>query len=129
MHDPQPPGLEWWPTIKLWAGLVLTWTAGTAGQIAIAGAAGGAVRWWMSRPGLSLRHLLTGAGSVITGAVFAQYFAPITLPVLEKWAGPMGDGGFATAAFAAGLGGMSIAKIMIAAIEGAAGKLGGKDDG
>lgn len=123
MQEMKPPGPEVWATLKLWLGLFLTWFAGSTGQVALAGAAGGAVRWWMSER----RHLISGAGSVITGAIFAKYFAPITLAILEKWAGPLGEGAFATAAFAAGLGGMSIAKIIIAAIEGASGKIGGHD--
>lgn len=120
MHD-QPPGPEIWQLIKLWSGLILTWFAGASGQVALAGAAGGLVRWWLSEK----RKILAGAGSVVTGALFAQYFAPITLTILEKWIGPLGEGSFATAAFAAGLGGMSIAKIILAAIEAMSTKIGG----
>lgn len=127
MQEMKPPGPEVWATLKLWVGLFLTWLAGSAGQVALAGAAGGAVRWWLGRPQMSIAHLISGAGSVITGAIFARYFAPITLALIEKWVGPLGDGAFATAAFAAGLGGMSIAKIIIAAIEGAGSKIGGNN--
>lgn len=121
MHEQQPPGPEFWQIVKVYSGLVLTWFMGASGQVALAGAAGGLVRWWLSER----RKILAGAGSVITGAIFAQYFAPITLTILEKWVGPLGEGSFATAAFAAGLGGMSIAKIILAAIEGMSHRIGG----
>ncbi|MBU2960481.1 hypothetical protein KO516_06565 [Citreicella sp. C3M06] len=119
MPDRIPPLVELWAHIKLWLGLWLTWLTGAAGQVAIAGAAGGAVRWWMNER----RRIASGIGSVITGAIFAQYFAPITLAIMNRYIGPLGDGAYATAAFAAGLGGMSIAKIIIAAVEAGAGKL------
>lgn len=57
MQETQPPWLEIIATLKLWLGLFLTWFAGSAGQVALAGAAGGAVRWWMSER----RHLISGA--------------------------------------------------------------------
>ncbi|MBU2961971.1 hypothetical protein KO516_14365 [Citreicella sp. C3M06] len=119
MPDRIPQLAELWAHIKLWLGLWLTWLSGAAGQVAIAGAAGGAVRWWME----ARRRIASGIGSVITGAIFAQYFAPITLAIMNRYIGPLGDGAYATAAFAAGLGGMSIAKIIIAAVEAGAGKL------
>lgn len=124
MHEKFSPFLELWVHVKLWASLFATWLFGTSGQVALAGAAGGAVRWWMSER----KRLLSGLGSVITGAIFAQYFAPITLVVLTKYIGPLGEGAFATAAFSAGLVGMSIAKIIIAAVDAAAGKMGGNHD-
>lgn len=44
MNDTQPQGLEIVANLKIWLGLFLTWFAGSAGQVALAGAAGGAVR-------------------------------------------------------------------------------------
>lgn len=123
MPDRIPPLVELWVNVKLWFSLWLTWLAGNSGQIMVAGAAGGAVRWWLSER----RRLLAGIGSVVTGAVFAQYFAPITLALLNRYIGDLGEGAFATAAFSAGLGGMSIAKIIIAAIEGAGRRIGGNE--
>ncbi|ATG47585.1 hypothetical protein CEW89_08360 [Celeribacter ethanolicus] len=115
-----------WSEVKLYAALFVTWLAGASGQVALAGAAGGLVRWWLSER----RKIIAGLGAVVTGAIFAKYFAPLTLSILERTVGPLGEGAFATAAFAAGLGGMSIAKIIIAAIEGASLKIhkGGDDE-
>lgn len=124
MQEKLTPLMELWGFIKLAVMLSITWLAGTAGQIALAGAAGGVVRWWMSER----KGLIRLFGSVFTGALFAQYFAPVALVLLNNYVGPLGDGAFASAAFAAGLGGMSFAKIIIAAIEGGARKLGAEHD-
>lgn len=124
MQDKLPPLEEAWNFIKLVTVLSTTWLAGSAGQIALAGAAGGVVRWWMSER----RGIIKLFGSVGTGALFANYFAPVALVLLNNYVGPLGDGAFATAAFAAGLGGMSFAKIIIAAVEGGARKLGAEND-
>lgn len=124
MQEKIGPLVEVWNLIKLVAILCATWLTGTAGQIALAGAAGGVVRWWMSER----RGFIKLFGAIFTGALFANYFAPVALVMLNNYVGPLGDGAFGTAAFAAGLGGMSFAKIIIAAIEGGARKLGAEDD-
>lgn len=112
---------EAWGTLKLWGGLFLTWAAGSTGQAMIAGSAGGFVRWVFEKKAgeqkTGARLLLDGLVAVIMGAIFARYFGPVAEAVIANFIGELGEGAAGTAAFAAGLSGMSITKIVIAAVD------------
>ncbi|RDW14441.1 hypothetical protein [Paracoccus thiocyanatus] len=93
--------------------MIGAWIAGEAGRAALAGAAGGLVRWLMSER----RRIRDGVVSVIAGALMARYASPVMLALLERWLGEMsGDVGGA-AGFAAGLAGMSLAKLTLAILD------------
>ncbi|PWE32793.1 hypothetical protein DDZ14_08585 [Maritimibacter sp. 55A14] len=117
-----------WQTVLLWGGIVLTWAGGEAGRVLVAGASGGIFRWFMSQR----RRMRDGALAVITGVMAAKYMSPVALAMIEATIGPMRDETDiqATAAFAAGLGGMSVAKVVIAVFENQATRLrGDRNDG
>lgn len=60
----------------------LAWLVGEKGQLAVAGALGGLVRW------LSLRESRRdGLISVIVGAICALYLGPVAVPVIEQLIG------------------------------------------
>ncbi|MER5172675.1 hypothetical protein [Thioclava kandeliae] len=119
-----------WDSIALYLSLIITWGTGAAGQIYVSGGVGGAVRWIMEIKGKSpvsfLRILFDGVTAVITGAIFARYLGP----VIAKWLAGVGmwpDAGDATTAgFLAGVGGMSVAKVVIAMIDAQSHKFTGK---
>jgi len=119
MPDNPPPGTA--ETLLLWLQLAITWFAGEAGRAAIAGAAGGLIRWLMSER----RRIRDGILAVVAGLLFARYLSPIMQALITTWIGDLGDGDAVrdTAAFAAGLGGMSVAKIILAVIDAQAAKL------
>ena len=93
--------------------MVGAWIAGEAGRAALAGAAGGLVRWLMS----DRRRIRDGVASVVVGLLMALYASPIMLALLNRWIGEMsGDVGGA-AGFAAGLVGMSLTKLALAVLD------------
>ena len=116
---------DFWGTVLVYGTVVFAWLGGEAGRAYVAGAAGGLMRWWMTEQ----RRLRDGVPAAITGAIFARYLSPLVLTVIEKWTGPIDGGAQDAATFATGLMGMSMAKIIIAALERRAEKLGGDDDG
>lgn len=94
---------------------VMTWVAGETGRAMLAGAAGGLVRW----VGQERRRLRDGALAVASGSLAALYLAPLVVGVLRVLHIELGEGADAdrAAGFLAGLAGMSIAKVVIAAVE------------
>lgn len=96
-----------------YAGLIVAWLAGEAGRAALAGAAGGLVRWLTSER----YRLRDGVVSVVAGALMARYASPVMLALLEKWLGEMSGDVAGAAGFAAGLAGMSLAKLIMGMID------------
>ena len=78
---------------------------GDASKAALAGAAGGLVRW------ITLRSdWREGVGAIFVGALCALYLGPIVQPLLEPTIGALAPGGDPDgfAAFVVGLGGISL---------------------
>lgn len=108
--------LSWFDTVMLWGTLILAWALGEGGRVIIAGAAGGLIRWIMEEK----RRIRDGAVAVITGAIFAKYGTPIGAVLLDNWFGPMtsdNDQIRDSAAFAMGIGGMTVGKLLMAMFE------------
>lgn len=91
-------------------GGIIAWLQTEPGKAALAGAAGGLVRW------LTLReHPRDGMVSLLVGAICAVYLGPIAEPLLEPLVGaiaPQRDGG-GFAAFVTGLGGIGLTGMLI----------------
>jgi hypothetical protein len=99
--------------VKFCAALVLAWLGGEVGRLALAGAAGGLVRAFLSER-IRIRD---GVVSVVAGALMARYATPLMLVMLESYFGPLKGDVAGTAGFACGIAGMSLAKIIMAAVE------------
>lgn len=88
----------------------MAWLFTDEGKAAIAGAAGGIVRWVTLR-----EHWKDGILSLIVGAICAIYLGPLVAPMLEPVIGkiaPDGDtSGFSS--FVVGLGGISLSGFLI----------------
>lgn len=101
---------------------IIGWLGSEPGRAAIAGALGGVVRWVTMR-----EKPKEAAGSLIVGSICAVYLGPLVEPILEPVVGaiaPKGDPvGFAS--FIVGLGGISIASMLIEIFK--ARQKGGKD--
>lgn len=98
----------------------LAWMTTDAGKAALAGALGGLVRW------LTLRERWQdGAMSLIVGSICALYLGPLVEPILEPVIGKIAPDGDADgfAAFVVGLGGISIASVLIEIFRARAGKV------
>ncbi|UFM64256.1 hypothetical protein LOS78_01915 [Paracoccus sp. MA] len=104
---------NWFDQIIVNAALVGAWITGEAGRAALAGAAGGLVRWLMSER----RRIRDGIVSIIVGTLMARYATPITMAVLESWFGEMKGDVQNTAGFATGIIGMSLAKLIMGMFE------------
>lgn len=106
---------SFWGYLTLYIGAFLAWAGGDTARTALAGSAGGLVRWLL-RDGRSVRDGLISVGA---GAVFAIYISPGVRAVFEKFVGPLADGSGTDhfAAFSSGLVGMALAKVAIATIE------------
>ncbi|MFN4129377.1 MAG: hypothetical protein ACK4GC_06135 [Paracoccaceae bacterium] len=104
--------------------MIGAWIAGEAGRAALAGAAGGLVRWLTSEQ----RRIRDGIVSVIAGALMARYASPVMLAILENWIGEMSGDVAGAAGFAAGLAGMSLTKLILGAIDAHVRRLGGRPD-
>lgn len=107
---------SWFDVLVLWATVFLTWAVGEGGRVVIAGAAGGLMRWIMDEK----RRIRDGAVAIIAGAIFAKYFTPVGLVLLDKWFGPLTsdiDQIRDSAAFAMGIGGMTVGKLIMAMFE------------
>lgn len=115
---------DFWGAVFFYGSIAAAWIGGEAGRAYVAGAAGGLMRWWMSEH----RRLRDGVSAAITGAIFARYLSPVVLVFIEKLSGPLQGGKQDAATFATGLLGMSMAKIIIAALERRVSKFGGSDD-
>lgn len=108
--------LTWFDTLLLWGTLVFAWALGEGGRVVIAGAAGGLIRWIMDEK----RRFRDGAVAVITGAIFAKYGTPLGIALLSNWFGPLEAGNDQirdSAAFAMGIGGMTVGKLIMAMFE------------
>lgn len=87
------------------------WLLGEKGQIAIAGALGGIVRW------LSLREdWQSGLISIIVGAICALYLAPLAIPTIEPLIGKIVVDSASRAGFSGfliGIGGIAVSGFVI----------------
>lgn len=118
---PENP-LTWYETFILWGTVFTAWAFGEGGKVLIAGAAGGIVRWIMEEK----RRIRDGALAIMSGIVFAQYLTPVGIALMTTWFGSLGentDDIKFSAAFAVGIGGMSVAKLVTAMFDAHARKL------
>lgn len=92
-----------------------TWIAGETGRAVAAGAAGGLYRWLMQER----RRMRDGVLAVTSGSLAALYLAPVVLAVLRAMGVDLGvsEAADRAAGFLTGLAGMSMAKVIIAAVE------------
>jgi hypothetical protein len=90
------------------------WLASNTGQAVIAGAAGGAVRWFTVKGG----DWKEAVATIVVGSACAVYLSPIVQPMLQPTFGKISPGEDATsfAAFICGLGGISITGAILGAI-------------
>jgi len=95
------------PTVD---GNFIAWLASESGKAALAGAAGGIVRWVTLRDSWK-----EGVPGVIVGAVCAIYLGPLVAPLLEPVVGAIAPGSEADyfAAFIVGLGGIGLTASLI----------------
>lgn len=114
-----------WDQVVFTLSLFGVWVSGEAGRAAFAGAAGGLIRHLMSE--LRPRRIRDGFVSIVAGALMAQYFSPVALSILENWFGELRGDVDGAAAFAAGIMGMSLTKIILGLLDKQAGKFGGRD--
>ena len=88
-----------------------SWIISEKGQLAVAGALGGMVRW------LSLREdWKSGTTSLVVGAICAVYLGPLAIPVIEPIVGkividPASRAGLS--GFIIGVGGIAVAGFII----------------
>jgi hypothetical protein len=88
----------------------IKWLHSDLGQAALAGAAGGLVRW------LTLRDSWRdGLASLFVGGICAIYLSPLAQPVLQPVFGAISPDGDASsfAAFVVGLGGIALSGMVI----------------
>ncbi|WP_444668335.1 hypothetical protein [Cereibacter changlensis] len=102
-----------WAWVQLWATLVFGWLFGESMRVVVSGASGGLIRWLMD----SKRRIRDGLVAVVGGIICASYLSPLALRILEAVFGEMSGDTSGTAGFAAGLWGMSLAKIMMGVLE------------
>lgn len=109
---------------------LLAWAVGPSGQQWVAGGAGGLVRWALAGRGAMTigRWLLSGIGQFAAGSMTAAYGWPLALWAIQSVTGDLGPPGddpqsIALAAFAAGMLGLSAARIVIAVFDRRAPKL------
>lgn len=106
---------------------LIGWLQSDAGAAAMAGAAGGLVRW------LTLReHWRDGVVSLIVGSLCALYLGPLVEPMLAPVIGKIASQGDAQgfSSFVVGLGGIGIAGFVIETLRKfRAQKVGGDDQG
>ena len=112
---------SWTDQLLVNAALIGAWVTGEAGRAAIAGAAGGLVRWLMSER----RRLRDGVVSIMAGTLMARYATPLMMALLETYFGPLKGDVQGTAGFAAGIVGMSMAKLIMGMLEAHARRISG----
>lgn len=112
---------SWTDQVLMAATLIGAWITGEAGRAALAGAAGGLVRWLMSER----RRIRDGMVSIIAGMLMARYATPLMMAMLESYFGTLRGDVQGTAGFAAGIVGMSLAKLIMGMIEAHARRIGG----
>lgn len=108
MHEP-----SWVDQALVNLALIGAWIAGEGGRAAIAGAAGGLVRWLIS----ARRTIRDGAASIFVGLLMASYATPLMMALLERWLGEIKGDVQGAAGFAAGIVGMSITKLAMAMLD------------
>lgn len=106
-----PPPVDWWSLI-----------ASERGQIVLAGAAGGVVRW------LTLRdHWSDGAPGIVVGAILAAYAGPLAEPAFRWVLSPIAPGTAfsapALSGFVMGLAGVAFSGLVIDAFRRGAAEL------
>lgn len=96
-------------------GAAFIWATGETGRVMLAGGAGGLVRWALDKK----RTARNAVVQAVSGVLTAHYLWPLTLeimtfpfPAVERT-----DQWTVAAGFASGLAGMSLAKIIMAAID------------
>lgn len=89
---------------------LIEWLFSDQGKAAIAGAAGGIVRWVTLR-----ENWKDGILSLIVGAICAIYLGPLIAPMLEPVIGKIAPGGDTDgfSSFIVGLGGISLSGFLI----------------
>lgn len=108
MHEP-----SWTDQIAIYGALIFAWITGEAGRAALAGAAGGLVRWLVS----SRRRLRDGIPSIFVGMLMASYATPLMVVLIERYIGPLRGDVQGTAGFAAGIIGMSLTKLVMGVLD------------
>lgn len=89
----------------------ISWIAGDKGQLAIAGALGGLVRWLTIR-----EQWKDGLVSLVVGAICAVYLAPLAIPAIEPILGKIIADAAARgtlSGFIIGIGGIAVAGFVI----------------
>ncbi len=89
---------------------IFSWIGSEPGKAALAGAAGGIVRW------ITLRHSWKeGATTLVVGAICAIYLGPVALPVVEASVGKILPGGDMSglSSFLVGIGGISLSGMIM----------------
>lgn len=112
---------SWTDQILFYAAVIGAWVTGEAGRAALAGAAGGLVRWLMSEK----RRIRDGVVSIIAGTLMARYATPLMVAILESYFGTLKGDVQGTAGFAAGIIGMSCAKLAMGILDAHARKISG----
>lgn len=89
---------------------IWSWIMTDQAKTALAGAAGGIVRWVTLR-----EHWQDGVASLLVGAICALYVGPFVNPLIKPMIGDLAPNGDSTgfASFLVGLGGISIAGLLI----------------
>lgn len=116
-----PPSDTVFEAVLLHGAMIGAWVLGEGGKAAMAGAAGGVVRWLSSER----RKVSEGVIAVVTGAMMAHYGTPLMLALIEGWTGELKGEAMPAAAFFAGLVGMSLGKLVIAFMDNHARKVRG----
>ena len=95
---------------KTQIGEMMGWLNSDPGKLAVAGAAGGLVRWCTLR-----ENPRDGVASLVVGAICANYLGPLVSPVIEATLGSVlpGDDASSFSAFVVGLGGVGLAGFVI----------------
>lgn len=106
---------DFWGGALLSLTMIAAWLGGEAGRIAVAGGAGGMLRWFAAEK----RRLRDGIAAALGGALCAYFFWPLTLAALARATGqPMeGADAQAMAGCLTGVIGMSGVKIVVASFE------------
>ena len=102
-----------------------SWIMTDQAKTALAGAAGGIVRWVTLR-----ERWQDGAASLLVGSICALYVGPFVNPLINPLIGDLAPNGDSTgfASFIVGLGGISIAGLLIDMIRARSAKVKGRGD-
>lgn len=105
---------------------IINWVATEPGKAIIAGGLGGVVRWLTLRPTVK-----EGVITIVVGGICALYLGPIALPIVEGTLGKVVPGGdmAGLTSFLVGMGGISLAGMVLDVFDRRRRELGGKSDG